>query len=185
MIDNSKFVRFIGCSVQCLIGGLVVEEFSDDLLMRSLRYLSMTQTRLIRGRKSSTRDMVLGALATNLGRLCAGEDVEGLTQRQIAEIIGVTAQSMGETLAELEREDMVVRSRSQKDRRKIVVGITDLGYENAKLDLLEREQLAKETFAALTPREKVTLLRIVMKLNASLGYQVFQSMDSASRTSPV
>ncbi len=136
--------------------------------MRSLKYLSMTLNRLIRGRKSSARDMALGILVTNEERLRTGDDTDDLTQKQVAEIIGVTAQSMGETLAQLEREGMVVRSRSEKDRRKIVVHVTALGRENARVDLVERKQLAEETFTALTLREKATLLRIVCKLNASL-----------------
>ena len=90
-----------------------------------------------------------------------------MPQKELQELLGIQAGSMSEIAAKLEDKGLIVRVRSEEDRRKVSLSITEQGRAEAAQNdeahiLLRRAEL----FSALTPEEQGTLEHLVDKLSA-------------------
>ena len=90
---------------------------------------------------------------------------EGMSQQQIAETLGIRAQSVSEAISVLESRGYVRRQPSDSDRRKILVCITDEGRQHREEMAQQRAEHAREYFSVLTEEEKTELLRLLEKVN--------------------
>lgn len=72
-----------------------------------------------------------------------------LSQRELADILGIRKQSLGEVLQKLETEGLVVREPAENDKRCLIVSLTDKGKE-ARVQTLSLE----EAFSCLTAPEQ-------------------------------
>lgn len=89
-----------------------------------------------------------------LGRLHRGGPV---TTADLARAEGIKPQSMGATMAGLEREGLVARSPHPSDARQMLYDLTPLGRETrTRQRLIKREWLA-EAMADLTAEEQAAL----------------------------
>lgn len=89
---------------------------------------------------------------------------DGLTQKDLAFILGIRPQSLGELLGKLEADGYVTRERSEADRRAITVKLTDAGREKAAKIQEKRNAVAGNLFDKLTDEEKATLAALLAKL---------------------
>ena len=93
---------------------------------------------------------------------------EGITQKDLAFLLGVRPQSAGEMLARLEEHGLIERRKSEADARAIELYLTDDGRARAS-EIAERRKLAAaDLFATLTDEEKDQLAAILDKLGAEL-----------------
>lgn len=93
---------------------------------------------------------------------------EGITQKDLAFLLGIRPQTLGEMLHRLEERGLVERKKSQADGRAIEVYLTDEGRTRAQ-EIAERRKLAAaDLFAVLTDEEKQQLVDILDKLGAEL-----------------
>ena len=93
---------------------------------------------------------------------------EGINQKDLAFLLGIRPQTLGELLQKLEERGLVERSKSATDGRAIEVTLTDEGRARA-VEIAERRALAAaDIFAALTEEEKGQLDAILDKLGAEL-----------------
>ncbi len=89
---------------------------------------------------------------------------DGLTQKQLAEMLSIRPQSLSESLTKLEEEGMIRRERSETDKREVNVFITDAGRACCEDIHKRHESHAAEFFSPLTEEEKKTLGELLSKL---------------------
>ena len=93
---------------------------------------------------------------------------EGINQKDLAFLLGIRPQTLGEMLHKLEERGLIERKKSETDARAIQVTLTDEGRERAA-EIAERRKLAAaDIFAALSDEEKDQLGAILDKLDAEL-----------------
>lgn len=93
---------------------------------------------------------------------------EGISQKDLAFLLGIRPQTLGEMLQKLEERGLVERKKSESDGRVIEVSLTDEGRTRAA-EIAERRALAAaDMFAVLTDEEKDQLSSILDKLGAEL-----------------
>lgn len=89
---------------------------------------------------------------------------EGMTQKELAEHISVRPQSLSDSLARLEEEGLICRERSEKDKRELLLFLTDRGKTHAEEIRIKRREHAEEFFSVLSDEEKETLGTLLTKL---------------------
>ena len=93
---------------------------------------------------------------------------EGINQKDLAFLLGIRPQTLGEMLQKLEERGLVERKKSEADGRAIEVSLTDEGRSRAA-EIAERRSLAAaDMFAVLDEAEKEQLLAILDKLGDEL-----------------
>ena len=93
---------------------------------------------------------------------------DGMNQKDLAFLLGIRPQTLGEMLRKLEERGLVERKKSESDARAIEVTLTDEGRARAA-EIAERRKLAAaDLFAALSDEEKEQLSNILDKLDGEL-----------------
>ena len=93
---------------------------------------------------------------------------EGINQKDLAFLLGIRPQTLGEMLQKLEERGLVVRTKSQTDGRAIEVSLTDEGRARASEIAERRAQAAADVFVVLSEDEKEQLNAILDKLAAAM-----------------
>ncbi|MDR3209461.1 MAG: MarR family transcriptional regulator [Oscillospiraceae bacterium] len=96
-----------------------------------------------------------------------------INQTELAYMLGVSKQSLGELLGKLEKGGYVTREPSEQDRRSVIVKLTAEGEaESARMEE-SREAPADKFFDILTEEEQTVLggylTRLLEKLDSELG----------------
>lgn len=90
-----------------------------------------------------------------------------MPQKELQELLGIQAGSMSEIAAKLEDKGLIARVRSEEDRRKVSLSITEQGRawaaQGDEEHILRRRA---ELFSALTAEEQGTLEALLDKLSA-------------------
>ena len=98
-----------------------------------------------------------------------------MSQKKLSFLLGTRPQSIGELLAKLEQNGLVVRKPSEEDRRSMMVQLTEKGKEEAVSEesLHEYEKKADEIFNCLNEEEqshlKNYLERVISSLKETMG----------------
>lgn len=93
---------------------------------------------------------------------------EGINQKDLAFLLGIRPQTIGEMLRKLEERGLVERRKSEEDARATQVFLTDEGRARAE-EIAERRALAAaDMFSVLTDDEKEQLDALLDKLGAEL-----------------
>ena len=87
-----------------------------------------------------------------------------MTQKELAYLLGVRSQSLGEQLAQLERDGLVQRTTDESDRRTWLVTLTDAGREAAA----QATDSGGDPFAVLSADERDALAALLEKVAADL-----------------
>ena len=93
---------------------------------------------------------------------------EGISQKDLAYLLGIRPQTLGEMLQKLEGYGIVERKKSESDGRVTQVYLTDAGRTHAEEIAEMRKVVAADIFAVLTDDEKEQLSTILDKLDAEL-----------------
>ncbi|MFC6260550.1 MarR family winged helix-turn-helix transcriptional regulator [Levilactobacillus fujinensis] len=96
--------------------------------------------------------------------LLALSQTDGLSQRDLAARLNLTAQSTAEFVNKLVKKQLVTKEKSTTDRRKTIIHLTDLGRATAATETAE----VPEFLNVLTDTELDQLAAILTKINASL-----------------
>lgn len=96
----------------------------------------------------------------------------GISQRDLAYLLGMRPQSVGELLAKLEKAGLVERTQSETDKRVVNVKLTEAGAKAA-----EKRVDANEPFAALSEEEQAILAGYLDRIAASLKEQLGDDED--------
>ena len=98
--------------------------------------------------------------------LRALEQSDGMTQKELAERLGIRPQSLTDALVRLEQQGAITRTRSERDKREQLVRITELGREQSRRVAELHQKAARMVLSDLTEEEKQQLLSILNKLTA-------------------
>ena len=84
---------------------------------------------------------------------------------EIVDGLGITLlASLSEVLTKLEREGLIVRTRSEKDRRQLDITLTDAGWKEAEALAKRRQAFVSHAFDILTDNERTQLLETLDRL---------------------
>jgi DNA-binding MarR family transcriptional regulator len=96
---------------------------------------------------------------------------EGLSQKDLAYLLGIRPQSLSQALAKLEEDGMITRKHNEEDARVINVYLTEAGRIRAAKVAEDRKKSAADIFSVLTDEEKDQLAGILAKLSESIDAQ--------------
>lgn len=88
----------------------------------------------------------------------------GISQKSLADRVGVRPQSLCETIKKLEIKGLIYRTQPKKNLKEKFIFITEAGKSEADNIALERKNSRNDFFAVLTEDEKETLNAILKKL---------------------
>lgn len=97
---------------------------------------------------------------------------EGVSQKDLAYLLGIRPQSLSEALAKLEEDGMITRKHNEEDQRVVNVFLTDAGRGRAEKVAEDRKKSASDIFSVLTEEEKEQLSAILDKLVGGLDEQL-------------
>lgn len=90
-----------------------------------------------------------------------------MPQKELQDLLGIQAGSMSEIAAKLEDKGLITRVRSEEDRRKVSLSITEQGRAwVAQWDEEHIRRRRAELFSALTQEEQAALETLLDKLSA-------------------
>ena len=88
-----------------------------------------------------------------------------MTQIELAEILQIRPQSLTVAMQRLEEQGYVLRERDPKNRRRVLVSVTEEGKKHsARLDT-ERESTAKKLLSMLSEEEKKQIYELLLRIN--------------------
>ena len=93
---------------------------------------------------------------------------DGLSQREIAQILDIRPQSASEAVASMESQGLIEKKISEHDKRCSLIYITQEGRDRQIALRNERIENARRIFEPLTENEKETLLALLSKAAAAL-----------------
>lgn len=88
----------------------------------------------------------------------------GLSQKEVAQGIGVAPPNLAPVLERLEARGLLVRQRSDRDGRKQRFSLTDAGLTLCRSAEKEALRIEDEAASVLSDSERDTLLRLLRKL---------------------
>lgn len=91
---------------------------------------------------------------------------EGISQKDLAFLLGIRPQTLGEMLRKLEERDLIERKKSETDGRVVEVYLTEAGKTRAAEVAERRKVVATDMFAVLSEEEKDQLAGVLDKLSA-------------------
>lgn len=92
------------------------------------------------------------------------EEAGSMNQRQLADALQIRAASLGELLYKLEEKGLIERVPSQRDRRSLLVFLTEKGRRQLRKFHKQREQVYCEMLRTLSVEEKQQFFRILSKI---------------------
>jgi len=90
--------------------------------------------------------------------------MKGMSQQEIADAVGIRAQSVSEAISAMEEQGLVRREQSGLDKRVMLVYLTERGEARREELASEREYKAKLLLCTLDDEEKDTLFGLLEKL---------------------
>ena len=90
-----------------------------------------------------------------------------VSQNELASLLEIRPQSLTVAMIKLEIQGFVIRERSAKDRRQILVTITDAGRAHSTKLGEERNRTAQELLSGLTEEEKEELYTLLRKIRSA------------------
>ena len=93
-------------------------------------------------------------------------NVESMTQKELQHMLGIKPSSASEIITKLENKGDIIRTRDEKDKRKVVLKITESGRLKNKYqqEMMKTTVNQKVGFDVLTPEEQETLKQLLTKL---------------------
>ncbi|WP_438761415.1 MarR family winged helix-turn-helix transcriptional regulator [Enterococcus sp. AZ194] len=97
---------------------------------------------------------------------------ESISQKDLAFILGVRPQSIGELLGKMEKQEWITRTASEEDRRVMLVSLTEKGQEEAKR-MTEQPHFGTDLFSIFNEEEQEQLVdffeRLIEELEEKVG----------------
>ncbi|MGI6238389.1 MAG: MarR family winged helix-turn-helix transcriptional regulator [Christensenellales bacterium] len=93
---------------------------------------------------------------------------DGITQREMQDIVDVRSGTLSEVLGKLEAAELIERRASEADRRMVRVHLTEAGRRVAQEQEGAREEQLSGIFNCFSAEEKAQLRALIDRLNAHL-----------------
>ncbi len=86
------------------------------------------------------------------------------TMTDLSKNMGITKSAVTGLTDRLIRSKLTIRTRGIKDRRIVIISLTEKGKNLIKKILSERQQMIKKAFSVLTRKEQETYLNLIRKV---------------------
>ncbi len=106
------------------------------------------------------------------------------SQKELAEIMGISPAAVTATLKKLEREGYISRSMTDEDNRRNEIRITEKGLSKVTESRAVFEATDTEMFAGFTPEEIATFISFMERLDRNLDAAGAPADPSAIQKSP-
>lgn len=147
------------------------DEYSD--LSQEMFHLIQTMRRMSLVKMKSQHGIHHGQ-GHVLGMLMKHNDV---AQKELAQWLNIRPASLTDLLEKLERDQLIVRSRDQNDRRVVRVSITEKGQQIVRQNIQVRREIEATMFGSLSGSEIQTMTAILQKMSQSLQQQIKKAGD--------
>ena len=147
------------------------DEYSD--LSQEMFHLMQTMRRMSLVKMKSQHGIQHGQ-GHVLGMLMKHNDV---AQKELAQWLNIRPASLTDLLEKLERDQLIVRSRDQNDRRVVRVSITEKGQQIVRQNIQVRREIEATMFGSLSGSEIQTMTAILQKMSQSLQQQIKKAGD--------
>lgn len=101
---------------------------------------------------------------------------DNISQKDLAFILGLRPQSVGELLGKLEKNQLILRTPSEDDKRVMLVSLTEEGQAEAKR-ISEEPSFATDLFDVFSDEEKNQFSALIEKLNSEISQRVGDDFD--------
>ena len=111
----------------------------------------------------------LGLRLAHVGVLKAIFRADGLTQRELGDVLGMFPSNLVRLIDELEERGLVKRGKSREDRRSYTLQLTEKG-QGVALELINLTRAHQDRIcASLAPAERQELTRLLQKIATDQG----------------
>lgn len=93
----------------------------------------------------------------------------GLSQKELADKLGITPPSITVMIKKLEAENYIIRKQDEKDQRVTRIYITAKGEEIAACMGKILDKLSKEAFANMSEEEVMILRKLLLQMSQNLS----------------
>jgi len=159
---------------------LNMEKGEDAMDERLLEYLAVMRDfgriytqRILKGSRENSSLLKLSRIKA----LYAFRDQDSSTMSALAENIGAKLPSMTMMIDNLAEEGLVERARDDKDRRKVIVRLTEKGQSVREEFLEQRKQIAQEMFSKLSKKDEQELMSLLARVCDILEKAFFDEID--------
>ena len=83
---------------------------------------------------------------------------KSLLPSELAALTRITTQSMSQILNKMEQRELIVRTPSEKDKRKVYISLSEKGMEQVKQTRYEKEEWLKGAIEQSLSKEEMALL---------------------------
>ena len=90
--------------------------------------------------------------------------IENPTQQKLLNILQIRPASLSEMLTKLEKNGYIVRTRDEKDKRNVIISLTEKSALTAQENYNVQREKAMDAFSSLDETEKEQLFTILKKL---------------------
>ncbi|MCC8123693.1 MAG: MarR family transcriptional regulator [Oscillospiraceae bacterium] len=94
---------------------------------------------------------------------------DAVSQKELAETMGIRPASLSELLHKLEEKGFARRTTSDKDRRVTLISLTEAGMEEVRRCRARQREVHRDMFSVLSDEEKEQLYHILHKINQPHG----------------
>lgn len=147
---------------------------------RLLEYLAVMRDfgriytqRILEGSRESSNLLKLSRIKA----LYAFRGHDSSTMTELADNIGAKLPSMTMMIDNLAEEGLVERARDEKDRRKVIVRLTDKGRRIRGEFLEQRKQIAQQLFSKLSKEDEQELMSLLARVCDILEKAFFDEID--------
>ena len=110
---------------------------------------------------------------------------EGMSQKDLAFLLGIRPQSISEMLGKLEEQGFIERRTDENDKRVTKVFLTEKGREHAEHCAETHQAMAADVFSVLSEEEKDQLMTILEKLSNALEQRERSHADRKQANMPL
>lgn len=150
----------------------IPQEIKDnvDAIVEAILYLYTESRRLTKGMAAK-----YGLTGPQLTVVKMLESLGDMSLSELSERIHAQNSTVTGIIDRMEREDLVARSRSKRDRRIVNIGLTAKGRALAREVPLQPAEILRAALGRLAPQEAAEVLRILTKLAFEVRNIVMQS----------
>jgi DNA-binding MarR family transcriptional regulator len=123
----------------------------------------------------------VGLAARQAGILTMVSELEPMTQKALADALGIDRTTMVALIDDLEEQGLVARKRHPRDRRAFLICPTDAGRAAKKAAVAILDEQQRRFLAPLTQEERTHLGELLTRLHASAPAGARQPTPSAAR----
>ncbi|MGN1032128.1 MAG: MarR family winged helix-turn-helix transcriptional regulator [Intestinibacter sp.] len=139
-------------------------KITDDEIIQAFYNVSRT---IRHSYSPNGNDSNLGPFIGQYRCLLYLENTKPINQKDLANALNIRPASLSELLSKLEQKKYIIRTPSEKDKRNILVSLSEEGIAEAKQCKKNQKKFHSKILSSLSEEEKIQFYNILLKINDS------------------